>query len=105
VDKKETLDSINADIVGAPREEKQGVHEKPWHIDVTLSMHPLVKELLPQIVENVEESGEKASFTIKCELAYNKEVFLHHSISGQATIKTTPMVRRAFIRNGELSFE
>ena len=33
----------------------------------------LIKDLVKKITENVEETGEKASFTVKCELGHDKE--------------------------------
>jgi len=61
----------------------------------------MVDDLVEKITLNVEETKEKAAFSIKCTLS-DKEGDLHFEITGSTTLSTPKIVRGAQIIDNQL---
>jgi len=63
----------------------------------------LIEDLINKITENVDETQESASFTIKCALDTDKEGNHNFEISGKTSLNTPTITRGARIINKQLS--
>lgn len=115
-DSTETLQSVpenkmsleyNGKTVGfTDKELKDAVNTMKQHPvvdDILKEFRPLVLDLSSKIADNVSVTGGKATFTIKCELGYDKERDLIFDISGKTTLNTVPIRKNAAIRDKQLS--
>ena len=63
----------------------------------------LIEDLINKVTHNVDETQEKASFVIKCELSTDKEGQHFFEISGKTLLNTTKITRGAKIIDHQLS--
>ena len=63
----------------------------------------IIEDCLEKIAENVDKTGEKASFTVKCELTTDKEGDHFFNISGKTSLATPVITRGATIRGQQLT--
>ena len=63
----------------------------------------LIESLINAVTENVDETQEKASFTIKCELSTDKEGNHFFEIGGKTALNTPKIIRKAKIQNRQLA--
>ena len=63
----------------------------------------LIEDCIEKITENVDMTGEKASFSVKCELTTDKEGDHFFNISGRTSLATPTITRGASIREQQLT--
>ena len=63
----------------------------------------LIEDLINKITENVDETKERASFTVKCELSTSKYGDHIFEISGKTSLSTPKITRGAKIIDRQLT--
>lgn len=63
----------------------------------------LIEDLINKITENVDETQESASFTIKCVLDTDKEGSHSFTVAGKTSLNTPTIIRGAQIIDKQLS--
>ena len=58
-------------------------------------IYETANELVPKIIENVGRTGEKSSFSIRCEAGYNKDEELVVKVSGGCSLPIEPAAPRS----------
>lgn len=81
----------------------QDVSEVTVKDQVLKDIGELIQDLITKITENVDETQESASFTIKCVLDTDKEGNHNFEISGKTTLNTPTIIRGARIVGKQLS--
>ena len=65
-------------------------------------IYETANELVPKIIENVARTGEKSSFSIRCEAGYNKDEELVVKVSGGCSLPIEPKEEKGEILEGKL---
>ena len=103
----------NAAASGRP---KNGEQEKKMSSTVTIKpdqmdgdtqrvfemIYETANELVPKIIENVARTGEKSSFSVRCEAGYNKDEELVVKVSGGCSLPIEPKEEKGEILEGKL---
>ena len=63
----------------------------------------LIEDLINKITENVDDTQESASFTIRCVLNTDKEGNHSFTVAGKTSLNTTTIIRGAQIIDKQLS--
>ena len=81
----------------------KGVTEITVKDQVLRDIGELIEDLINKIAENVDETQESASFTIKCVLDTDKEGNHTFEVSGKTSLNTPKITRGAQIIDRQLS--